>query len=122
MKTLPMSPLDEWIGRKIGLPGKHRLNRLDLEQYQLRSLNPTLSRVRRRSSFYRQHFSDLPTGGLDCLAELVAFPFTIPEDIRRDPDALLCVSRDRIARVVTLETSGTTGGPKRLFFPTWIWN
>jgi phenylacetate-coenzyme A ligase PaaK-like adenylate-forming protein len=43
-------------------------------------------------------------------------PFTTPEDLRRDPFEFLCVSHTEVVRVVTLQSSGTTGLPKRLFF------
>ena len=44
------------------------------------------------------------------------FPFTTPDDIRRNPLQFVCVSQDEIKRVVTLQTSGTTGEPKRIYF------
>jgi phenylacetate-CoA ligase len=36
--------------------------------------------------------------------------------VRERPLALLCVSQSEIERVVTLDTSGTSGAPKRLYF------
>ena len=42
------------------------------------------------------------------------FPFTTEEDIRRQPLRFLCVSQSEVSRVVTLQTSGTTGDPKRV--------
>ena len=53
---------------------------------------------------------------LATLADLAELPFTTAADIRSDPLALLCVSQGRIARAVTLQTSGTTGPTKRIFF------
>jgi phenylacetate-coenzyme A ligase PaaK-like adenylate-forming protein len=50
------------------------------------------------------------------LAELQAFPFTTADDVSRQPQALVCVSQGDIERVVTLDTSGTSGPPKRLYF------
>jgi phenylacetate-coenzyme A ligase PaaK-like adenylate-forming protein len=50
------------------------------------------------------------------LSDLSRFPFTTPEDIRQHGLQFLCVSQDEIQRVVTLDTSGTTGQPKRLYF------
>lgn len=116
MTPLRITPLEEWTGRKIGMAGSRPLSRRDLGRYQLDALNRTLSRVRFHSPFYQRRFSGLLPGPLTSLAALAAFPFTTAEDICRDPLSFLCVSRDRIARVVTLKTSGTTGGPKRLFF------
>ena len=115
MTSYTTTPLDRWTRRRIGQSGARPLQRNDLARYQLAALNRTLAHVRQNSPFYRRHLADLslPLGSLD---DLAALPVTTAADLRRDPLALLCVSRDRIARAVTLETSGTTGAPKRLFF------
>jgi phenylacetate-CoA ligase len=117
MKTVPITPLENWIRRKIGLDRVLSLTRSAIDQYQLQALNRTLDHARQNSPFYREHLAGLPqtVTGLERLTEI---PFTTAEDIRRDPLALVCASQDRIARVVTLETSGTSGTPKRLFFTT----
>ena len=115
MTAPPITPLDRWIRRKIDPSGNGPLQRNDLARYQLAALNRTLAHVRQNSPFYRRRLANLslPLGSLD---ELAVLPFTATADLRRNPLALLCVSQDRIARAVTLETSGTTGHPKRLFF------
>jgi len=53
---------------------------------------------------------------ITCLDDLRQFPFTTANDIRRSPLQFVCVSQDEIQRVVTLQSSGTTGEPKRIFF------
>lgn len=115
MTTVPITPLENWVRRKIGLDRGPVLTRSAIDRYQLQALNRSLDHARQNSPFYRKHLAGLPqtVTGLERLAEI---PFTTAEDIRRDPLALICASQDRIARVVTLETSGTTGTPKRLFF------
>lgn len=45
-----------------------------------------------------------------------AIPFTTHEDLRTRGMEMLCTSQGDIERIVTLETSGTTGLPKRIFF------
>lgn len=42
--------------------------------------------------------------------------FTTPEDLRKDPEAFLCVPPKEIVRIITLRTSGSQGNPKRVFF------
>lgn len=42
--------------------------------------------------------------------------FTTPEEVRREPEAFLCVPPKEIARVITLRTSGSQGIAKRIFF------
>ena len=115
MKPIPLTPLDRWTSCKIGQSGKAPLHRGDLTRYQLEALNRTLVHARRSSPFYRRKLADL-TLPLKSLGELAVIPVTTTADLRHNPLALLCVSQDRIARAVTLETSGTTGNPKRLFF------
>jgi len=43
-------------------------------------------------------------------------PFTTSENLKDNPLNFLCVSQNDINRIVTLQSSGTTGKPKRLFF------
>jgi len=50
------------------------------------------------------------------LDDLRQFPFNTPEDIRQNPLRFVCVLQNEIQRIVTLQTSGTTGEPKRIFF------
>jgi len=116
MTTVPITPLEDWVRRKIGLDRGLALTRSAIDRYQLQALNQTLDHARQNSPFYREHLAGIPQTPLTDFERLAALPFTTDEDIRRDPLALVCASQDRIARVVTLETSGTTGTPKRLFF------
>lgn len=102
-----LTPLDPWI--------KQKTNGADLQTWQLAKLNETLDLVRSRSSFYKKLFAGMPES-ISSLDELRKFPFTTPEDIRENPLGFVCVSQDEIQRVVTLQSSGTTGEPKRIFF------
>lgn len=108
-----ITPLDSWINQKIANPAK--LTRKALEEYQLEKLRETLDLVRRKSPFYQRHLSTAPSQ-LTRLSDLAQFPFTTPQDIRDYGLQFLCVSQDEIQRVVTLDTTGTTGQPKRLYF------
>ena len=100
-------PLDSWI--------KQKTNANDLQAWQLEKLNKTLSLVRGRSSFYKKLFAGMPES-ISSLDELRQFPFTTSDDIRQNPLHFACVSQNEIQRVVTLQSSGTTGEPKRIFF------
>ncbi len=111
MRTSPLAP---WIARKIGAQGPS-FDRADLERYQLDRLRSTITLARNRSRLYRERLAAAPDqpATLDRLAE---YPFTTARDVRDHPLHLLCVPQDEINRVVTLDTSGTTGQPKRLYF------
>jgi len=108
------TPLEPWIARKIGRANSP-LTRADLEAYQLQKLRVTIDLARKKSPFYRQRLDGAPSD-LSRLAGLTHLPFTTADDIRNEPLQLLCVSQDHIQRVVTLDSSGTTGSRKRLYF------
>jgi len=109
-----LTPLQPWIAQKIGVPPE-ALTRAALEAYQLRRLQATLDLCRAKSPFYRRHLAGFPDT-LRSLADWPALPFTTAVDVQERPLSLLCVSQSDIARVVTLDTSGTSGTPKRLYF------
>ncbi|MDR3439971.1 DVU_1553 family AMP-dependent CoA ligase [Telmatospirillum sp.] len=113
--TAANNPLDLWIAAKLGL-GQRPLTRAALTDWQLGCLQETLTWTRARSSFYQQHLSMLGNRKLSSLTDLAYLPFTTADDITADPLRFVCVSQGDIDRVVTLDTSGTTGMPKRLFF------
>jgi phenylacetate-CoA ligase len=92
------------------------LTRSALQDYQLGKANETLALARQTSPFYRKLFADIPRKALSNLQDLRDLPFTSGQDIQHDSLRFLCVSHARIARVVTLQTSGNTHRPKRLFF------
>jgi len=110
---IPLSPLETWISAKIGR-GEHPLSAKSLTAHQLARLRGTLRLARAKSAFYRRQ--RIRAEEISTLDDLACLPFTTPQDIQDDPLAFLCVSQDEIARVVTLDTSGTTGQPKRLYF------
>jgi phenylacetate-coenzyme A ligase PaaK-like adenylate-forming protein len=109
-----LTPLDPWISSKIAASGS-QLTRQELEDWQLWKLNETLALARSKSPFYRKLFARCPES-ITSLDDLLRFPFTTPDDIRRNPLQFVCVSQDEIQRVVTLHSSGTTGDPKRIYF------
>lgn len=116
MSTYPRTPLHAWLGRKLGLPEGQEPDAQAMSVYQLAKLRQTLAYARERSPFYREHLAGLPGYVLNSLADLANLPFTMEQDLRRHHQAMLCVSQGRVARVVTLSTSGTTAAPKRLYF------
>lgn len=105
--------LDDWSARRMGVNRDH-FDRDMIERYQLARLREILSWASQHSPFYRDHLKDISSiGTLDEIADL---PFTTAADLCTDPRRFVCVSQRDIQRVVTLESSGTSGPPKRLFF------
>lgn len=107
--------LEGWIASRIGLD-QELVARDRLDQYQLTKLQETLRWAYACSPFYRDHLRGLAEEEITCLAELSRLPFTTADHIRHQGLRFLCVSQDDISRVVTLDSSGTTGTAKRLFF------
>ena len=112
--SIPLSPLDPWIAAKIGEPGRP-LSATALAAYQTARLQETLRLARARSPFYRRRLAAVPQD-LASLRDLESLPFTTAQDIQDHGLQFLCVSQDEIQRVVTLDSSGTTGNPKRIYF------
>jgi phenylacetate-coenzyme A ligase PaaK-like adenylate-forming protein len=107
-----VTPLDPWIAGRTGSDAG--ASRAAVTDHQLGGLNDTLALVADASRFYRGR---LPHR-LASLDELGQLPFTTADDLRADPMGFVCGSQGRISRVVTLDTSGTTGPPKRVAFTT----
>ncbi len=87
------------------------LKRADIEKIQLRKLNEVLKREQERQGFYKH----LPEK-LSDLKELETLPFTTAEDLRENSGAMLLLSQSKVERVLTEQSSGTTGEPKRLYY------
>ncbi len=115
-KTAQKSTLDEWIKHKIGLPESVPLHPLHIQAYQVQKRLQTLEWVTTESPFYRQLLASIDLNGLKNTEDWSRVPFTTAEDLQENPLRFLCVSQSDICRVVTLQTSGTTAAPKRLFF------
>ncbi len=134
---MSLTPLEPWIAQKTADRGPRTvddesspltndeeqrtmverpsdLRRSALESYQIARLKATVELARTKSRFYREPLAGVPE--ITSLDDLERLPFTTAEDVRADPLAFVCVSQDEIARVVTLDSSGTTGTPKRLYF------
>jgi len=112
---IDMTPLDCWAAKKIGMeqgPVKREL----LNRYQQSRLSETIRLAAVNSSFYRRRLGKWADWGVNSLADIAPLPFTTQEELREHGQELLCVSQSQINRVVTLNTSGTSGEPKRLWF------
>ena len=108
--------LDTWINRTMGLPPSPAAQLEAFGSRQLAALNCTITHARDHSRFYREALSGIADIPLLDLKDMAALPFTRPSDIRENPKAFLALSQGEISRIVTLNTSGTTAAPKRIFF------
>jgi len=111
-----ISPLESLMAKKLGADSSKPVPFAAIRRYQMDKLAETVAYARRRSPFYREKFVGLPW--LDGVGEEIfaALPFTSEEELRQRGGEMLCVSQDEVARIITMQSSGTTGAPKRLFF------
>jgi phenylacetate-coenzyme A ligase PaaK-like adenylate-forming protein len=71
-----------------------------LEKYRREKLEETVRRVRKNSPFYREYEGQ----------------FTDADTIAAQGERMLCVPLGDVARIRTLQSSGSTGVPKRVWF------
>lgn len=109
------TPLEEWIRKKIA-PKSEELNREQLEAYQLNALQENLAYAKSHCLFYSERLSHVQPQEVQTLDDIQKIPFTTAEDIRKHNTKMVCVAQSAINRIVTLDTSGTTNLPKRIYF------
>jgi Coenzyme F390 synthetase len=108
-----VTPLEDWIIKKSGIKSR---NRHDLEKYQLSKLRETLAYVRQNSRFYKTRLLSVDEAGINTWDDFRNIPFTSSGDIKQNPLDFLCVPQKEIKRIITINSSGTTGDEKRIFF------
>lgn len=113
--SIPKTPLESWIAGKPGMRGAP-LTRAVIAQHQLKSIRETVAWVRMQSAVYAQRLAEFPEGFPGSLEDVEHLPTTTAEDLAVNAPGFLCVSQSEVSRVVTLQTSGTCGPPKRIFF------
>lgn len=102
--------LDIWTAKKLNIS---RLTRQEMEAYQLEKIKETLAWAVGNSPFYKERFGGFKVNTWEDVNKL---PFTCPEDVRNFGEQMVCLPQSRISRIVTMETSGTAGKPKRIYF------
>ncbi|WP_054697595.1 DVU_1553 family AMP-dependent CoA ligase [Desulfosarcina cetonica] len=105
--------LENWLKARLA---PQPLSVANLQAFQLARLNHTLAHVRKNSPFYRERLKALPHRPLTDLSQTADLPLISADDLRQHHLEMLCVSHSRVTRVVTMQTSGTTAAPKRLYF------
>ena len=87
------------------------ITRETIKKIQLDKLNAVLKREKERQGFYR----NLPER-LESLADLKTLPFTTESDLAQKGGRMLLCSQGEIQRIISEQTSGTTGAGKRVFY------
>jgi len=113
--SIERTPLERWIAERLAV-SVPALTREVIAHYQLHAFQDTVAWARQHSPYYARRFATLPDTMPRSLQDISHLPMTTSEDIASHGPEFLCVSQSEISRVVTLETSGTGGVPKRIFF------
>lgn len=112
---MKITSLEGLVGSSIGRTATP-VPRSEIEACQAGRLRRLVEYCRRRSPFYCRRFAAAGITTIEGLADLPALPLTGEEDLRRHGAQMVCVSQDAVSRIITLQSSGTTGPPKRLYF------
>lgn len=104
-----MSIYDAWTAEAV-CPGQV-LTREKLDAYTVSRFNELLTHARAHAAFYQRY-----PERVDSLTQVEALPAIDAETIKEEGHRMLCVSQGEIDRILTVESSGTTGKPKRLYF------
>ncbi|WP_041958001.1 DVU_1553 family AMP-dependent CoA ligase [Sulfurospirillum arsenophilum] len=110
---MKVTPLENWIVERTHLASK---SQEALKAYQLRELVKTLVYAKEKSRFYQERLRESDLNSISSLQDFEQIAFTTAEDIKRNSLDFICVPSSDIERIVTLNTSGTTGDEKRIFF------
>ncbi|MDD3349409.1 MAG: AMP-binding protein [Eubacteriales bacterium] len=107
--------LDEWTAKKIAAEGS-LFHRSELEAYQYEKVMETLAFAKENSRFYAEKLRGIDLNDILTLSDFSKIPFTTVQELSQEAVNMLCVSMGEIKRIVSLETSGSTGPAKRVYF------
>lgn len=108
------TPVDALTARRLGLASGW--DRAALETAQFEALRQTVRHAMRRAPWFREHLAGIDPDGLCGPADLARLPLMTSTDVAAHGPRMVCVSQSEVARIITLQTSGSTGAPKRLHF------
>ncbi len=115
-KTCPPSVLDAWLEKKLPHSSTQAAASFSerLKQEQWKKLCETVLYAQKNSRFYAQRLSGFNLVSLQ--QELFhTLPFTTAQDLHAW-ESFICISLSHVERMVSLQTSGTTGPSKRIAF------
>lgn len=107
------TPMEAWIIKRTGISPE---NQDELRRYQLKKIIETLNYAKKNSLFYQKQLNDIDPDTINSWDDFNCIPFTTGDDLKNQPFEFLCVPQSRVDRIVTLNTSGTSGSKKRIFF------
>lgn len=110
------TPVDDLVADRLGLATP--LSRKKLDKARMALLRQTVKYAKAGSPLYRRRLASLDEASLRTEIDLERLPLLASAELAATDPSLLAVSLSRVARVVTLQTSGSTGQPKRVLYGT----
>jgi len=103
------------VDQQPGRPFNQMIHSGALASYRLDMLNRQLIYATENSRFYssRMPKQSLPLASLEAFRDL---PFTCADDIKHSALDMVCVDAGQVERIVTINSTGSSDSPKRLFF------
>ena len=92
------------------------MNPHTLELVQFAHLRKQLYYARSLSPYYSERLQELNIEHIRGRSSLPLLPFTPAQALREEPQKLVCISESEAPRVTTLNTSGSSGDTKRVWF------
>lgn len=114
-ETVGLPHLDRWLVGRMGWKGPGLPAPEELREWQLDRLRDLIVHAKAHSPYYGRRLARVRPELFFSAEDFSRVPMLLPDRLREEPEQLLCVSRDEIARTVTLTSSGTTGIVKRVF-------
>ena len=114
MTDTERSPIDFKIARDTGI-GIADLSAASLEEWQLSEIRKLLSYLG-RSRYYGEKLKGIDPGSVRTAEDFRKLPLTSEADLAGSENDFLCIGPGEVTRMVTVPTTGTTGGSKRLAF------
>lgn len=102
--------LDIWTAEKIGV---EKLTESSLEVYHLDRLKAVVAYAKENCRFYAELLKDFEVRDMEDFRWL---PFTRSDQLVDFGLDMICVAQKEINRIVSLDTGGSTGESKRVFF------
>lgn len=109
-----VSTVDALAARRLNLAMP--LDRMAVVDAQMAALRATVAQARERSPWYRERLAEMDPAALRGPADLARLPLLTSAELAEHGSRMVCVPQGDVARIVTLQTSGSTGLPKRLYF------
>jgi len=114
-ETIKRSSVDYWISRKLGIE-LNELNQDKLFDWQLSAFKEAIKNAKKESRYYKRLFKDIEPEDIKTEKDIEKIPCTSEQDLAGNETEFLCVNQNDVSRVVTVNTTGTSGKQKRIYF------